>query len=137
MSSVTIHGNTYDDVQAVNYVDKSGNQYSLKKLVLNGTEIWKSTQGYSLSFESETTLTNTTISGNKSLQCYSSIDVDADTGEYILGETITVTAFYYAASHYKNYPFFLLDSEYYKTISASVSVNSFTLTVQKCIVVQG
>lgn len=137
MSSVTIHGNTYDDVQAVNYVDKSGNQYSLKKLVLNGTEIWKSTQGYSLSFESEITLTNTTISGNKSLRCYSSIDVDADTGEYILGDTMTGTAFNYAASYYKNYPFFLLDSEYYKTISTSVSVSSFTLTVQKCIVVQG
>lgn len=40
MSSVTIHGNTYDDVQAVNYVDKSGNQHALKRLVLNGNEIW-------------------------------------------------------------------------------------------------
>lgn len=136
MSSVTIHGNTYDDVQAVNYVDKSGNQHALKRLVLNGNEIWKSTQGYSLSFESETTLEFKRAS--QSLQCYSSIDVDADTGEYILGETKNYPLLSYINnSYYNNYPFFFFNSEYYKTISGSLSVDNIKITVQKCIVVQG
>ena len=39
-TDVTIHGNTYNNVQAVNYVDKSGNQHALKKLILNENEIW-------------------------------------------------------------------------------------------------
>lgn len=136
MSSVTIHGNTYDDVQAVNYVDKSGNQHALKILVLNGNEIWKSTQGYSLSFEEQTTLSP---AANAQLQCYDSLDVDVDTGEYILGSnTSKYSAYeYIVLSYYNDYPFFYYKSEYYKTIGGKVSLIQPTIYVQKCIVVQG
>lgn len=40
VQDVTINGITYPDVEAVDYVDKSGVKHSLSRLMLNGAEIW-------------------------------------------------------------------------------------------------
>ena len=54
MSSVTIHGNTYDNVHGINYVNKSGNSFALRKLILNGNVAWTKPVTYDLVLENNT-----------------------------------------------------------------------------------
>ena len=133
---VTINGITYPDVEAVDYVDKSGKSNTLLHLVLNGTEIWTAPSKYIITYDEEQT---TAMRSDVSLTAYASISVDSS-GNFVLGESMDTTAGAYARnSYYTTHPIIYYSSTkaYYKVNSAKRFVtNIYYYYMQKCIVTQ-
>lgn len=136
MSAVTIKNNTYENVQAVNYVNKNGNSYALQHLILNGTEIWTAPSRYVITYAEEK---RTSMRSDVSFTAYTSISVDSS-GNFVLGESMDTTAGTYAKnSYYTTHPIIYHSSTkaYYKVNNVTRFItNIYYYYMQKCIVTQ-
>lgn len=137
MSSITIRGNTYEDVKTIEYVDKLKVSHDIEHFILNEVEVWTKPEKYTVLYEEQRTMA---LGAATPISAYVSISVSS-TGEFVFGESTTYDRVdtYIKEKAYEVYPIIynMFDEFYYKINGGDTSFTSSTdLYAQKCVIVE-